>query len=79
METKICSACQKPKPKSEFGKNRQTPDGLMYYCRPCASAKQRQFRKTNPESTSASKAKYLAKLRGRNDAARNDAAHTGVK
>lgn len=70
MRTKICSCCDKPKPVDEFGKNRQTPDGLMYYCRACASAKQREFRKTNPDSTAASKARYLEKLRARNDARR---------
>ena len=74
MKTKTCSCCHQPKPLSEFGKNRQTPDGLMYYCRPCASDKQRQFRVTNPESAKRSKEKYLAKIRARNDEQRNQAA-----
>ena len=67
MKTKTCSCCRQTKPVSEFGKNRQTPDGLMYYCRTCASEKQRQFRVVNPESAKASKEKYLAKIRARND------------
>lgn len=71
MKTKTCSCCNRPKPISEFGKNRQTPDGLMYYCRLCASAKQREFRATNPESARASKEKYLAKIRARNDEQRS--------
>ena len=46
----------------------------MYYCRPCASDKQRQFRVTNPESARASKEKYLAKIRARNDEQRDQPA-----
>ena len=71
MKIKICSCCHQPKPVTEFGKNRQTPDGLMYYCRPCASAKQRDFRATNPDSATASKQKYLARIRARNDEQRS--------
>jgi len=63
---KTCSCCHKSKPRTEFGKNRQTPDGLMYYCRECASGKQKAFRVSNPESTKASRARYLDKLRARN-------------
>ena len=74
MKTKTCSCCHQPKPVSEFGKNRQTPDGLMYYCRTCAAGKQREFRTNNPESTKTSKQKYLSKIRARNDEQRNETA-----
>jgi hypothetical protein len=70
MANKHCPSCDRTLPISEFGKNRQTPDGLMYYCRPCASAKQREYRLANPGAAAESKARYLEKLRSRNDAAR---------
>lgn len=68
MTEKTCSSCGGTKPVSEFGKNRQTPDGLMYYCRTCAAEKQREYRKNNPDAAMESKRKYLAKVRARNDA-----------
>lgn len=34
--TKACSACKETKPKSEFGKNASTRDGLAYCCNQCA-------------------------------------------
>lgn len=74
MKIKTCSSCHQPKPASEYGKNRQTPDGLMYYCRICASEKQRDFRVSNPESTKKSKQKYLTKVRARNDEQRSQTA-----
>jgi hypothetical protein len=70
MDTKVCSCCHKELPVSDYGSNRQTPDGLMYYCRACAASKQRSFRKTNPDSAKASKQKYLEKMRAKNDAER---------
>lgn len=72
-QTKLCSCCQRDLPLSEFGNNRQTPDGLMYYCKPCAAEKQRIFRKTNPAAAKAAKERYLVKVRLRNDAARKAA------
>lgn len=66
-QPKHCPACGEIKPVSEFGRNRQTPDGLMYYCRTCATRKQKEFREANPDSAKASKKKYLDKIRARND------------
>lgn len=63
---KTCSSCQKSKPKDAFGKNLQTPDGLMYYCKDCAAEKQRAFRRDNPTSAAASRKRYLAKMREKN-------------
>ena len=71
--SKKCSCCQQRKPLTEFGANLQTPDGLMYYCRECAKAKQRAFRKNNPVSASASRKRYLDKIRAKNLAARGGA------
>lgn len=67
---KTCSKCHVPKPIEEFGLNRQTPDGRMYYCKVCAATKQREFRKDNPEASKLAKQRYLEKVRARNDAAR---------
>lgn len=70
MANKHCPSCNKSKPESAFGNNRQTPDGLMYYCRECAADKQRKYRATHPDAAKEAKAKYLAKVRARNDANR---------
>jgi hypothetical protein len=70
MTKKTCSHCREEKPVEDFGLNRQTPDGRMYYCRVCAAIKQREYRTLHPESAMKSKRKYLAKLRAQNDAAR---------
>lgn len=71
MHTKTCPSCNTAKPEEAFGRNRQTPDGLMYYCRECAALKQREYRKANPDAAAQAKSKYLAKVRARNDAARS--------
>lgn len=68
MPNKTCSSCGRDKPISEFGKNRQTPDGLMYYCRTCAADKQRAYRVANPQAAMEAKRRYLDKLRAKNDA-----------
>lgn len=64
--TKICSCCGKPFPAKDFGKNRQTPDGLSYYTRAHAALKQKIFRKENPQLVKESRDRYLNKLRARN-------------
>lgn len=68
MEYKTCSSCRQVKPTAAFGLNRQTPDGLMYYCRNCNALKQKAFRQNNPDAAKASKDRYLEKLRAKNDA-----------
>lgn len=40
--SKRCLKCKLSLPTENFGKNRQSKDGLDYYCRPCASQKQRE-------------------------------------
>ena len=69
-DVKICSCCGKPFPKADFGKNRQTPDGLSYYTRAHAAKKQKIFRKENPLLVKESRDRYLNKLRTRNTMAR---------
>jgi len=67
-EIKFCSCCGLPFPKSCFGKNRQTPDGLAYYTKAHAAQKQKTFRVTHPEQVRDSRERYLNKLRERNSA-----------
>jgi hypothetical protein len=38
-DVKWCPACQREKPRSEFGNNRATSDGRTAYCKPCHNAK----------------------------------------
>lgn len=66
MSTKQCSFCGGVKPKTEFGRNRQTLDGLNYYCKPCAALKHKQWVEQNPERDKAAKSKYKARLRATN-------------
>lgn len=44
---KRCPSCSKRLPPERFSANRSTSDGLAPYCRECASAKNRAWRKTN--------------------------------
>lgn len=37
--TKKCPDCGEEKPISEYWKNKRMPDGLYFYCKPCASAR----------------------------------------
>ena len=34
-ETKPCTKCELDKPFSEFNKNKNNKDGLLYYCKEC--------------------------------------------
>src|SRR4051794_29367038 len=45
---KICARCKESKPKSEFGVNRATRDGLHYNCRICAATVRREWATKNP-------------------------------
>lgn len=60
---KKCTACGKQKPLTAFGRNQQARDGLNYYCKPCASRRQRAWAKAHPQSVRASMNRYRAKLR----------------
>lgn len=37
MEVKYCKRCDTTKPIGEFGKQKNRPDGLRFYCKPCNS------------------------------------------
>lgn len=64
---KLCSTCKERKALDAFGRNRQTPDGLHYYCKTCAALRQRTWAANNPVKFRASKEKYLNGLRSAND------------
>lgn len=54
--TKSCPRCQLSLSPAMFGNNRGSPDGKDYYCKPCASAKQKVYHKMRCEDPA-----YLAK------------------
>jgi hypothetical protein len=62
IRKKLCSYCRVERPVAEFGRNRQSVDGLHYYCRECAAARQREWAKANPEKVRAMRADYLKRL-----------------
>lgn len=43
QHTKVCPRCCQSLPLDNFGSNIGSSDGRDYYCRPCASAKQREY------------------------------------
>jgi transposase-like protein len=59
---KYCPRCTSDKPVAAFGRNRQSADGLHYYCKPCAAARQREWAKANPEKVRAMRADYLKRM-----------------
>jgi hypothetical protein len=64
--SKYCPDCRGPKPVSAFGRNRQSPDGLHYYCKQCAASRQRTWAKANPEKVRAMRENYLRAIYERN-------------
>jgi 5-methylcytosine-specific restriction endonuclease McrA len=44
---KVCKICSREKPLSEYHKNRNRPDGVTIYCKPCAVLKAGQWQKSN--------------------------------
>lgn len=53
MTMKTCKCCGTAKPESEFGKHKETADGLRPECNACRRERERQRRLTNPEALSA--------------------------
>ncbi|KKL81777.1 hypothetical protein LCGC14_1991340 [marine sediment metagenome] len=45
-KTKTCIKCGETKPRSQFNKCKARPDGLGYWCRPCASAYSKRWYKS---------------------------------
>lgn len=56
---KRCSHCGKMKGPDAFSLNRQTLDGLAYYCKPCNAEKQREWKHANPTKVKRMKRRYL--------------------
>ena len=66
LPDKFCPSCEQSHPRSCFGRNRQSPYGLHYYCKPCAASKQRAWAKAHPEKVRAMRADYLARVYAQN-------------
>ena len=65
--TKRCPACEQEHPLARFGRNRQAKDGLHYYCKDCAAARQRAWARANPAKVQAMRSSYLDRIREIND------------
>lgn len=61
---KYCKGCDNTLPSSYFGKDRQRPDGLAFYCRSCKVAHTTTWKQKNP-----------GKLRAQVERAKQKAAH----
>jgi len=59
---KHCPDCDSKRPLREFGRNRQSADGLHYYCKECAAARQRQWAKANPSKVKQMRDAYLQRV-----------------
>jgi len=66
MKKKSCPICESEKPLSAFGRNRQSVDGLHYYCKACAAARQRAWAKANQEKVKSMRIVYLERIRATN-------------
>lgn len=66
---KTCSRCQDPKPKTEFGKDSSTGDGLRCYCKPCGRAYWNSYSAAHRDKLNLDAREYRAKnpeaVRGR--------------
>jgi hypothetical protein len=51
---KYCKKCDKIKPTTDFGKNKNTKDGLQFYCKSCCKATTKKYREANKEKYYAS-------------------------
>lgn len=67
MKAKTCSCCGENLPLTAFGRNRQTPDGLHYYCKACAAKRQRKWAQNNPDKVREMRADYLRRMREQNE------------
>jgi len=53
-------------PKSEFTQDSRRDDGLCVYCKACAAARQRAWKRANPEKVKAAKRDYRDTQRRKN-------------
>ena len=65
---KTCSACQRSLFRDKFGQNLSAPDGLAWYCRECANAKQREWKAAHATSIKAQRKRYIQRVRAKNGA-----------
>lgn len=56
---------------SKFGRNSTAPDGLHSYCKVCNNAKQRDWKKANPEKVREWKKRYIERNKIRNQGTRS--------
>ncbi len=65
---KICSKCDMARSKTHFHKDKSSPDGLCYWCKPCANANSRKNHKRRmenlPEYREAKRASYIKSAHG---------------
>ena len=45
---KVCGKCRIEKPTVDFGKNKNSPDGLQGYCKECTKEYKKKYRESNP-------------------------------
>jgi len=65
--TKLCSCCGQTFPVTGFGRNRQSKDGLHYYCKACAAKRQREWAQANPEVVKRMRSNYLERIYAQNE------------
>lgn len=58
---KNCSICKELKPLEEFGKRKETKDGLSYRCKICHNNWKKEYNKKNPEKIDFINKKYYSK------------------
>jgi transposase-like protein len=67
VRTKKCPTCKKAKPVAEFGRNRQSLDGLHYYCKECAAARQREWSSAHADKVRTMRRVYVARMHKLNE------------
>lgn len=66
MREKFCPDCDKTRPVVDFGRNCQSVDGLHYYCKAHAAARQRAWAALNRDKIKAMRDRYLKRIREQN-------------
>lgn len=66
-DTKRCFACGETKPLDGFHRTKGRADGRKADCKPCATARTRQWRQANPERYSEYQREYYDRGRDRKD------------
>lgn len=66
LPTKVCPGCHRELPITEYHKNRRRSDGLFFWCKVCAIAKNAAYQRTaaGKATMRASGQRYHARLRG---------------